>query len=203
MARFRHEVVPELYLLDGDTAVSSGYLTDKDLERNIKNSIKILGSCILYLLGIRKIGTYKQYDRGYIESIFDGYPSRKLPEPKFSAKVEFKYVRQCRNHFMYVLDIGKSASIEYGKRYKKEHNLNEELDWYIMNVPKRLPLVKTPLPFPIKALPLRYRVSGDIVTGMRSYYINRYRPIALESYKMASVPEWFGLRETDIVEIDN
>lgn len=197
-----HNLTPELYILDEDLSMSSSYLTDKDLDRNIKNSIKLMGSCILHLNGIRKSTVYNQYDKEDLRSIFKDYPIDNLPKPNFSAKLEYKYCRQCRNHFTFIAEVGKKACIEYNNRYSKSHKLEDTLDWYIFNVPPVLPTVGQPLGYPIRILPIKYR-QADVVKAMRQYYIGRYRNIALEVYRRASVPEWFNLSESDIFNNSN
>jgi hypothetical protein len=143
---------------------------------------------------------YQQYSIEKLREMFKDYPDDKLPTPKFSAKPEYKYVRQCMNHYMYIIKIGKSACVEYEKRYNRKHKLEDVLDWYFMNVPTVLPSVKTPLPYPIKILPLKYRTTLDIAVAMRRYYIDRYRQIAMDVYKRTSVPEWFNLSECDVMK---
>lgn len=201
MSNFRHNLVPELYILDKSPEQSSKYLTDKDIDRNIKNSIKLMGSCLLYLKGIRKGRIYDQLKETTVADIFNEYPTKSIPQPKFNAKLEYKYVRQCRNHFQLVLDTGFWACCEYEKRYKKEHKLKDTIDWYFFNIPEVLPQIENPLGYPIRTLPRQYR-TNDLIKSMRTFYINRYKWNALGYYKRGSVPEWFKLSETDIFKGD-
>ena len=198
MGGFNHNLVPELYILDKDITVSSTYLADKDVDRNIRNSVKLLGSCVLHLNGIRKLNVYDQYPIDQLMDMFRGYPSNKLPKPKFSAKLEYKYVRQCANHFVNVIKIGKSACVENENRYNKVHVLSEVLDWYCCNIPDVLPYVDPALPYPIRILPMKYRNTVDIVDAMRRFYVDKYRHLAFNMFKYTSIPEWFELTESDV-----
>lgn len=199
MSNFKHNLIPEIFILDKSIEQSSKYLTDKDIDRNIKNSIKLMGSCLLYLGGIRKGRMYDQLKETTVVEIFKDYPTKSYPQPKFNAKLEYKYTRQCRNHFQFILEVGFQACCEYEVRYNKEHKLKDTIDWYYYNVPTVLPLINKPLDFPIRTLPRQYRTI-DLIKSMRSFYINRYKWNALGYYKRGSVPEWFNLTTVDVIK---
>jgi hypothetical protein len=197
---------PKIWILDDDPILAASYLSDRDVNRNVKNAFKLLINAYWYTTSIRNPKIYefiKNLDNcglqveelrdNLMTKTFKFYPTGELPVNPCNKTCEFKFTRQCLNHFLYVKGYFKASLNEYSARFNKDHPLYEIADW-MDAFPPDLPMIELrQINYPLKSIAFRYR-DVSIVTAMRNWYKRKlYDP--LKEYNRRSVPDWFNLSE--------
>ena len=194
---------PKIWILDENPLLSAQYLCDKDVTRNVTNSYKLLMHGYWSLTGIRNKKLYDyindesslkgdEIKEKLMSSVFQFYPTNTLPS--FNTRpigIEYKFAKQCLNHFLFIKQHFKAGLDEYVLRFNKEHRLYDHLDWFDAFPPK-LPMRKIEkVSYPVRSIKLKYR-KNDLISSMRCWYVKKTDP---KDYNKRSVPDFFNLNE--------
>ena len=199
----RYNSYPKLWLLDANPAMSVRYLCDRDVGKMINTTYQLLTNTYWWMTGIRNKRTYDymmdDLDRKdvLLETTWQHFPLGNIPKHPLGRTPEFKFTRQCMDHFRFVKSYFDAALEEYDERYYKRHKLDEAASWFDAFPPPILPTLNLEtIHYPQKVIPFKYR-DKDPVVSMRRYYTRKVTE-PLKAYNHRSVPEWFELTEKDL-----
>jgi hypothetical protein len=192
---------PKLWILDDNPCVSARYLADKDLSKTIYSSFKLLINAYYYSYGVRTLRIYEHFKNDPIkvdqlkDELFPSYPFENIPKFCVSNIIDYKFARQCLNHFDYVKSYFDAIIVEHELRFSKQHKLSEIVDFTTAVKPKLKKIELNDVQYPIRSVIFKYR-KNNLIDSMRACYKSKiYSP--LDQYNKVSVPDWMNIVAID------
>jgi hypothetical protein len=110
-----------------------------------------------------------------------GYLS--IHNPKHPSAI---WTRASKEHYEWLCSLGMELCKEFTFRFKKTHSCKEHLVWLTANIPRTL--VSNGWKDPPCAMPTEYRISKNVVSCYRLYYVKGKS--TLLQYTLRSPPHW-------------
>lgn len=98
-----------------------------------------------------------------------------------------KWVRECRENYMWLTVLAKYLAREFTRRYGKEHATQRIVE-ALMQPPATLPSINWGTPH-VQCMPEQYQRKQDAVAAYREYYKKEKAPFA--TWTNIEVPYWF------------
>lgn len=189
---------PPVWFLSSDLKESAKWLTNKQLDKSIKNSIQLLVCCKLWYSGIRSPRTFRHYfptlskdDDDYeskketiIENMGNYFPGLYDECKQFKIKSALmrhstmKWAKMCREHCAMLCDYLAIMLEEWRERFRgKTHKIEGAgfwfIEWFEMSDCFPVANLKPEDNVPDwKQIPPKFR-NVDIYAGFRSYYSSK------------------------------
>lgn len=162
-----------IWFLDDDLTASAQMLTDKCLGKTINGCIGALTSVCMYFNGVRnkKVYSYlfsKENADSTLDSMFYGWPFKRLPSFSSYSWKESKWCRMCHENFDLTVDYLSILLDEHIWRHSSMHVSHSFLDWIkSSSILDQLPYARLEtVVLPWKSIDLKFR-SVNIVDGYR------------------------------------
>jgi len=98
------------------------------------------------------------------------------------------WVRECKENYLWLCDLGIELCKEYTYRYGKRHKSQDIIEWCLINVPN-LNENGEITPFKL-AMPDVCKIDNDPIGSYRKYYIDFKKDFA--KWKDRDIPKWFN-----------
>lgn len=198
MSKFKDSNI-QIWFLDFNLHKSAEYLTTPALDKTINGVVNALLCAIFYSSGIRNKKAYDYYFKGekqqYImETIFPDWPFKSKPGFKYFTSRTSKWVRQCKEHFIYIQDYLDILLDEYVYRQCREHKLYKFANWLSENnISDKIPAANIKnIILPWKSLKKKFR-RKNIIEGYRLQFMDTFcyeDPIGAYGTSRRDVPEF-------------